>query len=121
MKVFERGRKINFVDDNNVLVGFDYHQSCCEDFGWQLTRAFPTACGEEGDQGIDPDGFQFDTTYFVLGVPGVDSRDGCEVVFRLTKATEEIFLTLWNHHNGYYSHGFEMTPGDNLPLFSGHL
>ena len=34
MKIFERDGKINFIDKNNVLVGFDYSRSCCEDFGW---------------------------------------------------------------------------------------
>ena len=28
MKIFERDGKINFVDDNNVFVGFDYSRSC---------------------------------------------------------------------------------------------
>jgi len=26
MKIFEKDGKVNFVDDNNVLVGFDYSQ-----------------------------------------------------------------------------------------------
>jgi hypothetical protein len=28
--------KVNFVDDNNVLVGYDFAGSCCELFGWYI-------------------------------------------------------------------------------------
>ena len=30
-----RGR-INFVDENNVALGYDYSSSCCENFGYFL-------------------------------------------------------------------------------------
>lgn len=111
MKIFEKDGKVNFVDDNNVLVGFDYSQDCCESFGWSLNRTFPTECAE-GENGIEPDGFQFDREYCTTEVPGVDVEDGGAVVFRLLKGEEEIFLMLWNSHNGYYGHGFDMTCGD---------
>jgi len=119
MKIFEKDGKVNFVDDNNVLVGFDYLQDCCESFGWSLNRTFPTQCAE-GANGIEPDGFQFDRQYCKTEVPGVDVEDGGAVVFRLTKGEDEIFLMLWNSHNGYYGHGFDMTCGDER-LYDGCL
>jgi hypothetical protein len=107
MKIFERDSKINFVDDNNVLVGFDSYQCCCESFGWCLSR-YPLKGYnyevEEGNHGICPDGFQFDPSYFMEKDESVE--------FRLVKGDEEIFLLLWNSHNGYYGHGFEMTCGN---------
>jgi len=36
MKVFDKGGKVNFVDKNNVLVGYDMNSSCCEEFGWYI-------------------------------------------------------------------------------------
>lgn len=55
MKVFEGGEpkewrgKVNFVDKNNVLVGFDDDQNCCEQCGWFLNRSKPTADMLDGD------------------------------------------------------------------------
>lgn len=121
MKLFERGGKINFVDDNNVFVGFDGDQECCEDFGWCLTREFPVDGFQENREEINPDGFQFDVTFFKEVIlsdkdfdPEINNHYSRETaVFRLTRGSEEIFLTLWNYHNGRYDHGFEMKAGDD--------
>jgi hypothetical protein len=111
MKTFEKDYKTNFVDDANVLVGFDNYQSCCENFGHFLSRKVPTKT-DEGEEGIDADGFNFDTKFFRSETPADEYfEDGGMVTFRLTKGDEEIFLTLYNSHNGYYSHGFEMEVG----------
>jgi hypothetical protein len=144
MKIFEKDSKINFVDDNNVFVGFDYSLDCSETFGWSLTRTFPTKCEKDVNSispddperfrfnreyytnGIDPDGFQFDREYCTpaaFDVEGVelDYRGAvAAVVFRLLKGEDEIFLMLWNTHNGYYHHGFDMTSGDEQ-LYEGWL
>jgi hypothetical protein len=121
MKIFESGGKINFVDDNNVLVGFDYESCCCENFGFYLTPEIPTS-SYEGDHGeeIDFEGFQFDTQYFDDNLPDMHGEEGSAVGFRLIKGEEQIFLTLWNVHNGYYGHGFSMTCG-NERLHDGTL
>jgi hypothetical protein len=111
MKIFETDYKVNFVDDANVLVGFDNDQKCYERFGYFLSRNIPSEI--EADE-IDPEGFNFDTAFFrQIGPDETSFCDDCGglVTFRLTKGTEEIFLTLYNSHNGYYSHGFEMTVG----------
>lgn len=47
MRVFESGKgcfscKLNIVDDKNVFVGFDFGQSCCESFGYKITKNEPT-------------------------------------------------------------------------------
>ena len=34
MKIFEDNIKVNFVDENNVFVGYDMRQSCCEQAGY---------------------------------------------------------------------------------------
>lgn len=107
MKTFEKGYKINFVDDNNVLVGFDNHQPCCENFGHFLSSKVPTGIPDKLEE-IDADGFNFDTAFF-QAVHSDDLDQGGMVVFRLTKGEEEIFLSLYNSQNGYYSHGFDMT------------
>ncbi len=119
MKIFNKDDKVNFVDDNNVFVGFEYAQSCGAGCGWSITRYFPTDC-QEGENGIDPSGFQFDRNYCVRDVPGGDVDDGGVVVFRLVRGNEEIFLMLWNAHNGYYGQGFDMVCG-NEQIYEGVL
>jgi uncharacterized protein YqkB len=108
MKIFDKDSKINFVDDNNVLVGFDDEQCCCENFGYFLSRSVPKKIEEDIE--IETDGFNFDTEFFEE--VSDDSFDcGGMVIFRLVKDDEEIFLALYNSHNGYYSHGFDMEVG----------
>lgn len=126
MKIFDRDGKINFVDDNNVFVGFDNHQDCCESFGYYLTKEIPQRpAGEDHnaryeykpndlsltDEEIN--GYLFDPTFFKqLSNEELYTEDGGAVCFRLTKSDKsELFLTLYNCHNGYYGHGFTMDIG----------
>jgi len=125
MKIFEQGeawhKKINFVDENNVLVGFDYGQSCCEDFGYFFSQKIPphqTAPDKEID--FDPAGWVFDTTYFEDRELGDYDGKPAMTIFRLVKNDEEMYLALYNLHNGYYGHGFDMEI-DGKSIHSGNL
>lgn len=109
------GARINFVDENNVVVGFDNIRDCCEDFGYYLTKEKPAGVRPADElEGLDFPGFNFDTSF----TPAVDllpSSDcvGGSLTFRLVNAEgEELFLTLYNYHNGYYCHGWELKNGD---------
>jgi hypothetical protein len=115
-KIFEKDGKINFVDDKNVLVGFDYQQSCCESFGYFISELEPVNVETinfdhepiGGDYNVincsefDFSGYNFDTNYYSGGV-GNDS-----VIFKITNNEKPLYLCLYNHHNGYYGHGFHM-------------
>jgi hypothetical protein len=118
MKIFERseksgwGNRLNIIDENNVFVGYDYDQQCCEDFEYYLTdnieKLFDKAEALD-EQTFCHDGYVFDTAY----IKEHEDEETCYgeyfVAFRLTKQGEkDIFLVLYNCHNGYYSHGFEM-------------
>ena len=41
MKIFNKTgnweNKVNFVDENNVVLGYDMEQCCCEDAGWFIS------------------------------------------------------------------------------------
>jgi hypothetical protein len=114
MKIFERDGKMNFIDENNVFVGFDYQASCCEYFGYFFSSKTPDQNATKGDLiDFDPDSYNFDTAFYKYS--GQNSEEAC-VTFRLINSeSKEVFLTLFNHHNGYYAHGFEMTvSGTNL-------
>jgi hypothetical protein len=112
MKIFNRDGKINFVDDHNVLVGFDYEQCCCESFGYSITREIPQEPSDECLSESELDGFQFDREFFQTGGDQEEFDCGGCVTFKLDKGSESVFLTLYNSHNGYYSHGFEMNVGN---------
>lgn len=121
MKTFEGGgwgSKINFVDKNNVLVGFDYSQCCCEDFGYFYSNDKLTEV-EYSEVELDP--YFFDETF--VEYPDTSSHDESKVMFKLIKRKNDknpIYLTLYNIHNGYYSHGFEMSK-DKTIIHEGSL
>ena len=129
MKIFEGtpkgeyGEKVNFVDENNVFVGYDTEQSCCEHADWfiasEVANTIPEKCAEAGEL----EGWKFDPEYFNK-VDYIEDGDedykynlfdeGGMVVFRLVNGEQEKFLHLFNCHNGYYGHGFEMKISEKM-------
>jgi hypothetical protein len=123
MKMFDKKGKMNFVDNNNCFVGFDYQSSCCEDFGYFFTLTEDGPVGEEGsvpesaidESTIDLTNYNFDIQYA--------KQKGEMGIFRLVDdsvISKEIYLNLYNFHNGYYSHGFEMYENDKI-ILTGYL
>lgn len=119
MKVFTNDTgsfwgKWNFVDRNNVLVGFSNGSNCCEEFGYLLTEQVPTSTDAPTvpDDSLEP--YVFDTAFRQPdAIPASDS--GGSLTFRLVAdGLPDRFLTIYNFHNGYYSHGFEVKHGDLL-------
>ena len=115
MKIFEGNvgydpNRVNFVDENNVFVGFEIEENCCEDFGWFIAEE---VMQYEWDA-VYPD--HADVSDYVFDVGFFESsnfeeqdndqlEDGGMVVFRLTAdGKPDLFLHLYNSHNGYYSH-----------------
>jgi hypothetical protein len=122
MQVFEKssdsgwGNRLNVIDENNVFVGFDFESSCCENFGYVFTDKKPVSEVDFSDQKsveFKHEDFVFDPEYFEK-LTGSWLNEGGAVSFRLiNKQGSEIFLVLYNCHNGYYGHGFEMKVGDS--------
>jgi len=110
MKLFERtessgwGNRLNLIDGNNVFVGYDYDQDCCENFGYY----FQEADGTKLDQ--DPN---LENAFFTLKHKDVSISDEqwdewYGIAFEIKLQTGEmIWFTIYNEHNGYYSHGFD--------------
>lgn len=111
MKKFEKDGKINFVDENNIFVGYDNIQNCCEEADWFISKEKPRTI--TGDQEFNLDGFVFDKDFFERTVlDQCDLYSGDSVLFRIVdKDNSEAFLCLYNSHNGYYGHGFTMDIG----------
>jgi hypothetical protein len=126
MKLFEKDYKVNFVDENSVLVGYGMEHQCCEDFGWYIRDqedfnipAIPknTHGVLRGNPDIDLTGYFFDTFFIHQDYVGnVDCvpEQGIVVVFRMHQfekheRVNQKYLHLFNKHNGYYTHGFAMS------------
>ena len=117
MKIFERtsksgwGNRLNVVDENNVVVGYSYDSQCCENFGYYFTKKEPIKLHEEPieEKSFDHNGYVFDIRYNKDIPWSEDYDEGVATSFKLTKQGQpDIFLVLYNHHNGYYAHGWDM-------------
>ena len=114
MKIFNNSTnplwagKVNFVDDNNVVLGYDDGQSCCEVVGYCIAdKVIEDKSNLTQDSVIeDYEGYQFDTSFF--------EDYGEVVVFRIIKDEKEKFIHLFNYHNGYYAHGFDFKVNEKI-------
>jgi len=124
MKVFTGensawAQKVNFVDDSNVSVGYDMSEQCCEHASWFISKTKdiehpPSENCEQADENIiEP--YSFDVSSFETVEEARWLDEGGMVRFRLIAlGLPDLFLHLFNSHNGYYSHGFEMKNGDEV-------
>lgn len=112
MRVFERNGHINFVDENDVAVGFDNDSNCCENFGYEF-RLNP----EIPQTTVMTEGMLADYR-FIKNAKKVNAAgnydEGAAVafpIFNVNRPEMIAWLVLYNSHNGYYSHGFTVDVG----------
>lgn len=126
-KIWEH--KLNFVDSNNVILGFDNTQDCCEQFGWYVNTNQGANRDDkstvEGDETYTPslkmlEPYNFDIHYHAIKESQDYSFESlCE--FKLVAdGLPDLYLTLFNIHEGYYSHGFDFSVDGKLK-YSGSL
>lgn len=123
MKIFEQNGKVNFIDENNVLLGYDLQQDCCEHAGWFIEdipmslgdyakkiNVYGYAVPQSDTKSMDKDwsGWVFDTSFYKKMENTREVDEGGTVVFKLVDGQQDKFLHLFNCHNGYYSHGFDL-------------
>ena len=122
MEIFTQGTqgscniKVNFVDENNLVLGYSLFQCCCEHAGWFIADK-PTFQIMEQIEEPNLEGWVFDSSYFYSGEIEADEDsydDGLVVIFRIIKQDKERFIHLFNCHNGYYSHGFDFTLAEKV-------
>ena len=124
IKYFETHSKWNWVDDNNLFVGFSSGQCCCEDFGSFVTDSLENLdeykCNLTDE---DLKEYSFDPTFFEDVDVERDYIDcGGAIAFKAVHETKKpLYLILYNYHNGYYAHGFEFTDKDGKILQDGCL
>lgn len=106
--------KVNFIDDRGTALGFDTQDDCCANGGWYIADK-PDQHGSEIEEAFKMEssimeGWRFDPSYF-KEYPEADGSydEGDRHEYRIVHedSGKEKFITLYNHHNGYYSKGFE--------------
>src|SRR5579862_9490953 len=121
MKIFDKVEgwqtKVNFVDENNVVLGYDLTQSCCEHADWFIASRprnnLPKwASFRDVKRPPVPDltGWTFDTKYY-KSLTGTGCGEDQIAIFKIVNGKKRKFIHIFNSHNGYYSHGFEFTNG----------
>jgi hypothetical protein len=113
MKCFDQvapwPNKVNYVDTNNVVLGFDTQRNGCEDFGHGLASSLLEA-KDITTYRVDPCPFDITDYSFAQEAPaslGGEASDTNAMAFRILSPNKpELFVVIWNHHNGYYAHGF---------------
>jgi hypothetical protein len=122
-RIFENNGNINFVDKNNVVVGFGLMQDCCERAGWFISdkkdeefislyeaEANNQTETEEGVRGFDLEGYVFASKVLPSIVPDNNVGGGGHLVFEMTSENggPPLYVHIFNDHNGYYAHGWEL-------------
>jgi len=106
--------KVNFVDENNVLVGYSNTDDCCAHGGWFIADDKDAWLHETfKEEVMDLPGFVFDKNYAERKLEG-EYAEGGAIQFKLINGDKEKFLTLYNFHNGYYARGFEISVGGQV-------
>jgi len=121
MKVIESGNSINFVDQNNVFVGYELNSQCCEWADWTIEDILLNSMVvfsylKDKDSiyhDLDLEEYLFDKKFFKT-MDNYDNDGGAMVIFRLISGDKEKYLYLFNVQNGYYGHGFTVKIDDKV-------
>lgn len=112
--------KVNFIDTNNVVLGYDMFQCCCEHATWSVSRnkdgSDPILTDEIASnkdiKEIDLDGYCFDPEFCELnenisvGDENNTATFRLQPAFHLRNTNHDLYVILRNVSNGYYEHGF---------------
>lgn len=109
------GGHVNFIDNNDVFVDYDLSQSCCEHADWYIAdEIIPYSSDDANHETPDVSDYVFSLDFF-QDVPSSDLDEGGMAVFKLIADGKiDLYLHLFNCHNGYYGHGFEMKHGGEI-------
>ena len=134
MRFFEGDGKYNWVDENNILLGYSSSQDCCEWASWFVSAERHEGPPTDDDgfakreedlpQELDWENWVFEQTFFYTNTESSALEDGGIAVFRLRhkKAFDrKMYLHIFNCHNGYYSHGFVFEGRHENPKIQAYL
>lgn len=106
--------KVNFVDENNVVLGFNMSATCCEVYGWFISSLAEVATAADESKPSDDElvPYVFDTSFKVDNLKASNDEGGSATFKLVADGKSDLYVTIYNHHNGYYSHGFSFKAGD---------
>lgn len=108
LKIILMREHMNAVDDDDNLVGFSTSDDCCAHGGWFVSDKIEENSDVwdklEMTEDKEYPNHHLDTRFF----KDITKDDDNAVVFRLEAygGEPELFLHLFNCHNGYYGKGF---------------
>ena len=101
--------KHNWIDQNNVVFGYDDHQQCCEDWGWGVYDPETGKKVAEDPAGL-PYHFDFEAganAYPLRIYTDEDTTDEVQVTLvHDDDPKKKLIFECFNYHNGYYYHDF---------------
>lgn len=117
MKIFDQIEgfedKTNFVDENNIVLGFDRDLQCCEVDDWFISDEINPASQDGTKELEDEEKWRFDPEFFYTDSVKCNQHDSIGhslniAVFRIVNAeTGGVkYIHICNSQNGYYCHGF---------------
>lgn len=108
--------RVNFIDKNDIYIGFDLSRQCCEDFGYYISR---NKFDEENSIPLYKlKGYYFDTNKSLDDIIKIKGDVACIKLIN-DKNNECIYLHLYNNHNGYYCH--DLLVGDKNNSFTYYI
>ena len=116
LRYFNRDCRMNWIDSNNIFVGFSDEAGCCEEWGGDFYDSLG-ANARRLDIDLEvSNNWVFDPSFYDANpMIEIERHSGAIcAAFRLVDGDKEMFLVLWNDHNGYYAHGFEFCNGDTV-------
>ena len=112
--------KVNFIDENNVFLGYDLGQCCCEEADWFVSINLIDDMDYDELDKIREVGKDFDFSGFVFDTKFNQKRSwrgldaGEAEIFKIINKDKVYYIYIYNSHNGYYSHGFEFKIDDEV-------
>jgi len=106
------GGSINFIDTNDVFIGYDLSQDCCEYADWYISESLEFVYPIDKIKRMDKSLYEhhvFNPSFIEGPNESSDLDAGMWVAFKMVdNGKPDLFLILFNSHNGYYGHGFEL-------------
>lgn len=133
IKIFDRTtsfpNKVNFIDEYNNLIGFSMEADCCADFGWYIEGTDLRGDSKNKGGKFVLQGYCFDIQSLQILKYQNSEDEGREVNIKLRGIDRSLgyfnprylpvlILHIFNKHNGYYSHGFNLKIDDERMEFS---
>jgi hypothetical protein len=101
--------KVNYVDEDDRFVGYDIGRNCCESFGHCVSTDTKMSDydGPANKIEVELGPYRFADEEPTLKATRCEFDRGGTLFFRIeAEDLPDLYVAIWNYHNGYYAHGF---------------